>query len=90
MTCVSAPIKRCNVKAFISYSHKDNDLRKEPEIWLSQLKRDGLIDVWSDVELTLGASWDDDIRKKLKECDLGPVDGLSSVEAKWIPKSVFR
>ena len=24
------------------------------------------------------------------EKSLGPVDGLSSVEAKWIPKSVFR
>jgi len=36
------------IKLFLSYSHQDEDLRKELEKHLAALRRDDVIDIWQD------------------------------------------
>jgi tetratricopeptide (TPR) repeat protein len=54
-------------KIFISYSHKDEDLRKELEKHLQILKRDGLIKIWKDRCITAGSEFKNRIDDNLKD-----------------------
>ncbi len=55
---------------FISYSHKDEDLRDELEVQLAMLKRQGLIDVWHDRRMLAGDKLDWTISKELDAADI--------------------
>lgn len=44
------------VKAFVSYSHKDEGLRNELENHLAMLKRSGVIEVWHDRRIVAGSN----------------------------------
>ncbi len=57
-------------KVFISYSHKDQLFRDELEKHLSTLKRNGLIDFWTDRDITPGQEWDREIKHELEEANL--------------------
>ncbi len=57
-------------RVFISYSHKDEDLRDQLEVQLSMLKRQGLIEVWHDRRLLAGDHLDWTISKELDEADV--------------------
>ncbi len=57
-------------KIFISYSHKDEELKKQFETHLSGLKRQSLIDVWDDRQVLIGEKWDDKIKQKLTSSDI--------------------
>ena len=57
-------------KIFISYSHKDEELKKQFETHLSGLKRQNLIDVWDDRQVLIGEKWDDKIKQKLLNSDI--------------------
>lgn len=46
-----------SIKAFISYSHKDNSLREQLENHLSPLIRAGRINIWYDRAISAGAEW---------------------------------
>jgi hypothetical protein len=46
-----------SVELFFSYSHKDRALREELERHLSSLKRQGIISVWHDRQITAGSEW---------------------------------
>ncbi len=55
---------------FISYSHKDEDLRNEIEAALSPLRRQGLIEVWHDRRITAGSDFANEIDHNLEEADI--------------------
>lgn len=54
------------VKAFISYSHKDESLRNELESHLSMLKRGGVIETWHDRRIVAGSELDSAISEQLE------------------------
>lgn len=58
------------IKVFISYSHKDVNLRKELEVHLSVLKRQGYITVWHDGEIMASEKWDEKTRSELEKADI--------------------
>jgi hypothetical protein len=45
------------VTLFLSYADKDEPLRRELEVHLSGLKREGLISTWHDHQIVPGTEW---------------------------------
>lgn len=45
------------VRVFISYSHRDEDLRREMDTHLRGLQRQGLVEVWHDRKINPGEEW---------------------------------
>lgn len=58
------------MKAFISYSHKDEHYLERLKIHLAQMKRDGLIQEWTDEEIHAGSSLDKVISDALSSSEL--------------------
>ena len=59
------------IKVFISYSHQDDELRKELVEHLAGLqKHRGLIQPWHDREIRAGMEWDAQIDIHLKQADI--------------------
>lgn len=58
------------ITVFISYSHKDQDLREELEKHLTILRRQGVIKLWNDRRITAGTEWRGEIDKNLLSADL--------------------
>jgi TIR domain-containing protein len=50
-----------SLQVFISYSHKDKELRGELDNHLSTLKRNNVITTWHDVMIEPGTNWKDSI-----------------------------
>jgi hypothetical protein len=57
-------------RAFISYSHADDALRAEFNKHLSLLRRQGLIDLWSDQRIPAGGEFDKHISAELEAADI--------------------
>lgn len=57
-------------KIFISYSHKDELYREELEKHLTMLKRNGLVEIWTNRCIIAGKEWNKEINQKLKEADI--------------------
>ena len=57
-------------RVFMSYSHKDEELRDQLEVQLSMLKRQGLIEVWHDRRLLPGDDLDQNINDELDAADV--------------------
>jgi TIR domain len=57
-------------KVFISYSHKDEELRDQLEVQLAILKRQGLVETWHDRRMIAGDRLDWSIDKNLNEADI--------------------
>jgi hypothetical protein len=58
------------VTVFVSYAHKDHNLRKELDKHLIQMKREGLISVWHDQDISPGTAWEQEIRTHLNTADI--------------------
>ncbi|WP_346290631.1 SUMF1/EgtB/PvdO family nonheme iron enzyme [Sphaerothrix gracilis] len=58
------------VEVFISYSHKDEDLRQELDAHLKILERQGYISTWHDRKILPGDEWDNEISTYLEQADL--------------------
>ncbi|WPO84372.1 toll/interleukin-1 receptor domain-containing protein [Chryseobacterium sp. JJR-5R] len=58
------------MKAFISYSHKDESYLERLKVHLTQMNRDGLISEWNDKEIHAGSSLDDSISDALTSSEL--------------------
>jgi hypothetical protein len=58
------------MKAFISYSHKDENYLERLKIHLVQMKRDGLINEWTDEEINAGSSLNNVISDALDSSEL--------------------
>jgi len=57
-------------KLFFSYSHKDETIRNELEIHLSQLKRQKIIESWHDRLIDAGDDLDKSISQELEDSDI--------------------
>jgi hypothetical protein len=55
---------------FLSYSHKDEDIRVELEVHLAMLKRQGVIETWDDRRIAAGDEWDHVIKENLENADI--------------------
>jgi hypothetical protein len=55
---------------FISYSHKDDDLRAKLDTHLSLLKRQNVFDVWHDRRIGAGREWAGEIDSALERADV--------------------
>ncbi|MEZ5837291.1 MAG: toll/interleukin-1 receptor domain-containing protein [Geminicoccaceae bacterium] len=58
------------MRAFISYSHQDEDLKDRLVVHLAQMQRDGLIDTWHDRKILAGGKFADEIDIELDRFDL--------------------
>jgi len=58
------------LRVFISYSHKDERLRRELETHLAQLEREGLIEHWQDRKIGAGEEWAGAIDTHLAKADI--------------------
>lgn len=58
------------LRIFLSYSHKDDELREKFLSHLSPLRQDGLIDAWHDRRITAGAEWAGAIDEHLNSADI--------------------
>lgn len=58
------------VSVFVSYSHRDEDLRKELETHLALLSRQGIIDVWHDRRIGHGDELHRQINSHLVTADI--------------------
>ncbi|UCD48554.1 MAG: TIR domain-containing protein [Phycisphaerales bacterium] len=58
------------LKLFISYAHEDEKWRAKLAPNLGLLEREGLVEVWCDLQIAPGDKWDDEIKRKLEEADL--------------------
>jgi len=57
-------------RIFISYSHKDEELRDQLEVQLAMLKRQGLVETWHDRRLLPGDDLDLNINDELDAADV--------------------
>jgi hypothetical protein len=55
-----------SIRCFISYSHRDEELREALEKHLSGLKREGFIEAWNDRMITAGREWAGEIDRNLE------------------------
>lgn len=60
--------RRCRV--FVSYARIDEPYRRRLDVHLAPLVRDGLIEVWSDQSVEVGADWQHDIEHELATADV--------------------
>jgi hypothetical protein len=58
------------VGVFISYSHRDEDLKEELEVHLSALKRQSKIKPWQDRVIEAGTEWDAEIKAQLEAAQI--------------------
>ncbi|MCI0523651.1 MAG: toll/interleukin-1 receptor domain-containing protein, partial [Acidobacteria bacterium] len=59
-----------SISIFISYSHRDDELREELDTQLSGLRRQGVISVWHDRWILAGKEWAREIDHNLNDADL--------------------
>jgi hypothetical protein len=57
-------------RMFISYSHRDDELRSQLDKHLSLLRWRGLLDFWSDRQIRPGDEWDGAIDANLESADV--------------------
>lgn len=58
------------ISIFVSYSHKDENLRKELETHLSPLSNEGIVSVWNDRRIGAGEDIPKEIDRHLEEADI--------------------
>lgn len=57
-------------RIFFMYSTEDTAYRKEFEVHLAQLKRDGYVETWYDGRIKPGEDWDEKIKEALGQTDI--------------------
>lgn len=64
------PSTQFRPKVFVSYSHRDRDLKEKFDDNLQVLKEQGIIDFWTDGEIQAGDHWPDEIANAMNEANL--------------------
>lgn len=59
-----------SLRLFMSYAHKDDEIRKELTAHLSPLRHQGLIVEWNDRLISPGSDWEKEISVNLERSDL--------------------
>lgn len=62
--------QRCPLRLFISYAHEDDPFRQKLETHLSSLKRQGVVEIWSDRTIEPGQEWEQSISQQLEIADV--------------------
>lgn len=57
-------------RVFISYSHRDEELRNELEKHLATLRHQGLIETWHDRRIVAGQDFENEISENLEKADI--------------------
>ena len=65
----AAPVVQLK-QVFVSYSHQDADWLKRIRKFLDPLEQRGLLNIWADTEIQVGAQWLDVIRKALESANV--------------------
>ncbi len=68
--CKLTKNKQEPIKIFIAYSHKDEEDLKFLSNHLATLKRNGIIEEWSDKKITAGKEWENKIDENLKSSNI--------------------
>ena len=58
------------LRAFISYSHRDEDYKNELDLHLATMKRQGVLKVWQDRKIQPGDDWDEEIKRQMEDSHL--------------------
>jgi internalin A len=58
------------LRIFFSYSHKDEQYKKELDVHFAHLRNTGRVETWNDRKIIAGDNWDDNIKKQLEEADI--------------------
>jgi Effector-associated domain 1/TIR domain/CHAT domain len=58
------------IEIFISYSHKDDELREELVTHLSNLRQQGKISAWHDRAIEAGSEWESEIKSRLESAQI--------------------
>jgi hypothetical protein len=58
------------MKAFVSYSHRDERYRRRLHVSLAQLRRNELISIWHDRKISPGQDWNREIDKNLESANV--------------------
>lgn len=58
------------LRLFLSYSHNDQELKKEFDKQLIALKRSYNVSIWQDKNIGGGSEWDENIKKELATADI--------------------
>ena len=58
------------IRIFVSYSHKDENLRQELETHLSGLRNERIVSVWDDRRIESGEEIEKEIDRHLEEADI--------------------
>ena len=58
------------IPIFYSYSHRDDNFRKELEIHLELLRRSNFITEWSDREISPGSNWEEEINFNIQKAKI--------------------
>ena len=53
-------------KVFVSYNHNDAKWLERLRVHLAPMEREGIIDLWDDTKIAIGASWQTSIREALE------------------------
>jgi tetratricopeptide (TPR) repeat protein len=67
---VTSPYSARHIGIFCSYSHRDEDLRKELDKHIKILERRGVISVWHDRKIDAGEEWKEEIDEQLESADV--------------------
>ena len=59
-----------SVKVFCCYAHEDEAFLNKLQAHLSPLRREGLLELWSDRDISAGAEWQHEIEERLDEADI--------------------
>jgi hypothetical protein len=70
MNALGSTTSKTAVRVFISYAHRDEQFRTRLEVALATLKREGLVETWSDRQLMPGCEWDGKIHDSLQHSDV--------------------
>src|SRR5713226_4845301 len=62
--------KQNPIRIFYSYSHKDEEFRRQLETHLALLRRQGMIDEWHDRKVTAGKEWKNQIDEHLETANI--------------------
>ena len=65
-----APVANEPIEVFISYSHKDEDLKDDLYIHLANLTRQNKIKPWQDRAIEAGTEWDAEIKARLESAGI--------------------
>ena len=58
------------MQLFISYSRRDADLRKKLEDALTNLRREGVVNIWTDAKIMAGQDFAREIDSNLEKADI--------------------